>query len=360
MSCISGTHTGNRKAFFDLSREAEVLECSRKSVLPVQERFQSCERWSLEVLFCDPVFYTASGETPSVYLKEKEDLLSWAISLLSLSPTAEKILEDCMDQGWFLALENLEGPDFHLDVPEKTIVLDHNGLSVSALAQSEYFRHMVLVSCIRALRDVWHEKRHGAFEDLYALEDVLVLERVRASDLDIMTVLIAWELREEGFCGLWRSLISGEDGDLAMCFYATLEGSDGSPVAVKKALSAIFQEWFEDESRIRLCDHESLNYFDAFVCGSLDRSPAGKKVSAIGIETLSCLPDKTAYLRGMGPEILRHPKYAGLNDPINQSHFLQILHDISAVWVHDVPFRDLALARKIFPNGAFTPQEDLL
>ena len=57
-------------------------------------------------------------------------------------------------------------------------------------------------------------------------------------------------------------------------------------------------------------------------------------------------------------DIMRNPKYAGLNDEINQAHFMQILYDLKVTLVQDVPFRGADLAGKIFPNGQFTPETE--
>jgi hypothetical protein len=70
------------------------------------------------------------------------------------------------------------------------------------------------------------------------------------------------------------------------------------------------------------------------------------------------MPDKTAYLRGMGHEILTSPNYAGLHDEINQSHFMQVMYDMKVTYMHGIPFRDKTLAGKIFPGGEFTREGD--
>jgi hypothetical protein len=53
----------------------------------------------------------------------------------------------------------------------------------------------------------------------------------------------------------------------------------------------------------------------------------------------------------MGETIRRDPFFAGLNDPINQTHLFHLIYDTEVTMVNNVPFRDARLARKIFPSG---------
>lgn len=313
--------------------------------------------WGLDDLYCDSHTYAPAEENQSLALDSKHAVLAWATGTLSCSPSALAMLNEAMAQSWSLSMENLNGPDFHLDVPEKRIVLDDGGLSASALGRSEYFRNTILAALCRALRDAWQEKRHGAFDEIYGPEAVLCLERVRAADLDVMTVLVAWELRSENMGSLWRHLIGGEDGDIALRYSAYLEREPAAGFN-GRALAEAFAQWFRDESRVDACDHETLNYMDYLLDEYTGNQSFGdKKPSKTGIEILSCLPDKTAYLRGMGHEILHSPFYAGMSDPFNQIHFMQIMHDLKVTRVQDVPFQDAALAEKIFPGGEFTPED---
>lgn len=352
MSSISVAFRPNKSSqhearirYFDLSIDNE------------KENMTDSESKNKENIRFKPVNFTkAQAENPEISIDNADDLLAWGYAVLDQSPSARTMLAEAKKRGWTMSIETLEGPDFHIDVPEKQIILSDQGLPVSALGRSAYFKNALLVSMIRALRDVWQEKRHGAFDADYGPEEVLMLERVRAADLDILAVLSAWELRAEGQGGLWRHMIGSEDGDLAMRFSGYLE-RDPSSLFNGRALAAAFSQWFREERRIKACDHETLNYMDGLVEGGQGRETFGhKKLTAIAVERLSCLPDRTAYLQGQGREIFADPLYAGLNDPINQAHFMQIIYDLKVTRVQNVPFRSAALAKKIFPGGEFTPE----
>ncbi len=315
----------------------------------LNEEFQNSENIGDEMLVLD-----SAPLKPA--LGEKEDILSWAAALLSKSPSARRMLEEAKNQDWRIGLEDLQGPDFHLDVPEKLLVLANHGLSDPALARSPYFTNMMLISLIRALRDVWQEKRYGAFDEDYAPEAVLTLERVRAADLDVISVLVAWEFRSEGYADLWRHLLGSDDGDLAMRFSTYLEREPSSQFT-HKALQQTFTQWFKSAARVDACDHETLDYLDSVIENSYEANPFGRKrLTAIALERLSCLPDKTAYLQGFGNTILSDPLYAGMNDEINQSHLMHILYDLRVTYVQSVPFRDANLADKIFPGGLMSDE----
>lgn len=310
--------------------------------------------WSMEDLYEDSAY--GFEQTDSLILGDKFEILSWACGQIALCPTGSSMLFEAMDDGWSLALEDLNGPDFHIDVPEKMIVLDNGGLLLSALGRSEYFRNILLVSLVRALRDVWQEARHGGFDEDYAPQDILVLERARAADLDVLAVMVAWELRGEGFGSLWRHMIGSEDGDIAMCYSATLERNPASAFN-GYALAMAFKQWYKSESRVKSCEHEALNDIDALLQERGSKDAFGTaNLNASKIEELSALPDQNQYLCGFGENILLDEDYAGMSDMVNQAHYRQIMHDMSAVRVHGIPFRDASLAEKIFPNGEFTPE----
>ncbi|MEM7618101.1 MAG: DUF6782 family putative metallopeptidase [Pseudomonadota bacterium] len=312
---------------------------------------QNNDVWSLDLLCSD-------FSSDSIVLDNHKDILSWSVGVLLSSPTARLLIKEAAKNGWMISIADREGYDFHLDVAEKQIILDDNGLSAAGLGRSEYFRNVLLVSMVRALRDVWQEKRHGGFDEQYGPEDILMLERVRAADCDVISVVVAWELRGEGCGDLWRHMIGSEEGDLAMAFSGYLERDPTSNFS-NDAMKAAFNQWYRNEERISSCDHETLEYMDSFVREEGCRNPFGSEnLTPVGIEILSCLPDKTAYLQGHGREILGSPFYAGLNDDINQSHLTQILYDMKVFNVQGVPFRDSYLADKIFPDGALTLEEE--
>lgn len=282
-------------------------------------------------------------------LADHAQLLGWVVQTLFQSPTAKSMLQDAATKGWSIELDDLDSHDFHLDVPEKHIVINTHGLGAASLSRSDYFRNLMIVSLARALRDVWQESRHGGFEDMFGPESILMLERVRAADCDTITILVAWELRCADLSDMWRHILGSDEGDLAMTFSNYTEKKMEEP-NLHKALHATFRQWFASEDRINICDHETLEYLDDLIALEGRSIFGAQHLQAKNLEILSCLPDKTAYLQGHGRELVSDPLYAGMADPINQSHFMHIMHDMQAVTVGGVPFRSETLAAKFFPQ----------
>ena len=282
----------------------------------------------------------------------ENNILTLLKSILSMSPTAKAMLDEAMAMGWSIHLDECEESEYVICLEDREILLNDHGYQSKALAQSPYFQKALLHHLIKALRDVWHEKRQGGVENFYSLEGTLFLERIRAADLDVICILVAWELRSEGQDKFWRHMIGSDIGDLAVAYHEARE-YDPSDLTGKKALRFIFEKWFESAERVNTCDHACLNYIDGLMDQNAGDAPVlGRHYPGAGaVELVSCLPDKTAYLKGMGAHMIKNPAFEGLNDPINQTHFMHILHDSQAVYAGNVAFRDKDLAAKMFPVG---------
>lgn len=285
-------------------------------------------------------------------LDPAQAILTWCMTVLAHSPLAKAMIEETKEEDWQIGFADLDGHDFHLDVPDQTAFLSNHNLEAPAIARSSYFMNATLVGFMRALRDIAQEKRHGGFEELHDPEDVMLLERIRTADLDVISTMVAWDLRENGFPEIWRYLLASESGDIAMAFSAAYDAHPFSCVKGSAPVAA-FCLWFDNKDRVNACDRETLDYLDNVIMNTpYDENPFGdRNPTEIGIEILSCLPDKTAYLKGWGGEILCDPHYAGLHDEINQSHLLQIISDINVTYVGGIAFRDAGLAEKLFPSS---------
>ena len=363
-----GRNKNNKKMFYDLTQtdhtgiqETEmrapktyrkIMESRNISAAPVRmdAADQSGAYYLSDLLMHVDLPTDLCGEPAGADGSYYEVLLH-CVSTLKKSPSAAMMLREAAQNDWMIELADLGSIDYCLDVSEKLLTLDHNGLSPAALERSGYFSNGLIVTISRALRDIWQEKRHGAFDELYNPERTILLERVRMADCYVLSTLVGWELRSEGHGEVWRHLIGSEDGDIAMSFSNHLERE---PLAAfqKSALVSAFRQWFNSEDRLNICDHETLEYLDEILAETEEGSnPFGNtRPSRISVEILSCLPDKTAYLQGMGDEILCDPYYSCLQDPINQTHLFHIMYDLEVTMVNNVPFRDANLAAKIFPE----------
>ncbi len=280
--------------------------------------------------------------------KQDKDVLSWATALISESALGQALLKEVENSRWKIMLNDLGTGGFHLDAFEKIIELDNYGLDAASLGQSAFFRTSLICVLAKALRDIWHENRWGAFENMYNPESVLMLERARAADADSVSVLIGYELRSAGYNDVWRHILGSDDGDMAQVLTNILERY---PTALYNgmALAHIFRQWYADVARVDALDHDTLEHLD-FSMRDFDGNNAfdfgDKKIKAIDLENLSTLPDGTVYLKELGETVCRDPFFCGLNDPINQAHLFQIVYDSKVTYVDGIPFRDPSLARK--------------
>lgn len=312
---------------------------------------ESCALYTLqtETPFLDEETKTA----PEGRLHTDRDILRWAVCVLSESPQAHALLTRAAQDGWHVGLDSLNTGGFYLDVPTRTLWLDHFGLKSQALARSSHFRSALIVTFARALRDIWHEREWSKTENRYRPEGLVLLERARAADTDTLATLIAWELRGAGYPDIWRFLLGSGEGDIAMVFAGKLE-SDPGTLYNGAALAAAFRQWYADPLRVDAADHDSLNRLDELLNTLTDEGhlpPFGKEsLKESAVETLSVLPSGARYLCGHARSIATEPVFAGLNDPVNQAHLFQIVYDTQAVIAEGVPFRSAALAKKIFPD----------
>ncbi len=280
-----------------------------------------------------------------------EDVLSWCVAMLEESPVAAALIDDAASAGWAFSLDDLNNGGFYLDVENRLCRLDHHSMSQMAFARSAHFRNAVLLSFVRALRDIWHETRIGSFEDKFRPGDTLILERLRAADGDTVAVFAGWELRCAGHADIWRYVIGSDDGDLAMVFSRYLD-SEPSALFDGSVLIHAFRQWFADEQRVNICDHDTLENLDGILQESGRRDPFGKgSLTGKIAESLSRLPGGKAYLQGFGDSLICDPFYAGFRDPVNKTHLSHLMYDLEVVMAGNVPFRDEKLARLIFPES---------
>lgn len=280
------------------------------------------------------------------------EVLAWAAGLLTQSPAGAALLRHAAESGWSAGLADLHNGGYFINPESRRILLDSFSLDASALGNSLYFRNGLLTGFIRALRDIWHEGRVSATEESgFAPEYILMIERARAADCDTATVLVCWELRGAGFPDVWRHVLGGTEGDMAIVFTRYLERDPGA-LFDGAALAYAFRQWYADSSRVDGCDHETLESLDGILSGTDSRNPFGRAMPAgTDVESLSVLPDGICYLAGLGETVLRDPFFAGMNDPVNQTHLFHLIYDMEVTMVNNVPFRDSALARRIFPGA---------
>lgn len=341
----------------NIRKISRALVCEELTIFPARTTYDLIEEdrgvAMADIRALDIKRYSNLDAAPYAF-DTADDVLGWIAALSTESPVAGALFSFAAAAGWRVKLADLSTGGFHLDIPGRTLHLDHAGMDASALGRSTHFRCTIVQSFIRGLRDIWQEEKLGGMETIYRPDSFLMMERIRAADVDSVCVLAAYELRAAGYGDLWRHILGGDDGDLAVTFGCALEKNPAS-LYNGAAVARTFSQWFEDELRVDAVDHESLEHLDDLMESGSPADVLGKDVAtASQAESLSTLPDGAQYLTGSGGNILRDPLYAGLHDEINQAHLFHIVYDTQVVMVGGVPFGDARLARKIFPGA--TPE----
>lgn len=269
---------------------------------------------------------------------------------LSRSDIAHTMLKEaCMDD-WSVSLDDLDAQDYQINLLDQHITLNSTGLSARSLRSAHYFQCSMTMALTRALRDIWHERRVAPFDERFAPDHILHMERISAADRETIAVRIAWDVEQSGNPALWRHMIASDEGDIAMTFANSLDHSCPDDTHIYDAMNAAFTQWFSCEQRLNMSDHDCLEYLDMLLEEEGSSAFYTDKPSTEDVEILSCLPNRVAYLQGRGGDLLRNPLYVGLNDTVNQAHFMQIMHDVQSVQIGGIAFRDADLASKIFPD----------
>ncbi len=329
--------------FTQISKPKSVKKISKQNFDFVQDTQNGCAVSIGQFNYIDVKNYDNLNALPYAFATDF-DVLQWACALLSESLVGRALLQEAEQTGWSLSAGQLDHEGFHVNTIDKIIELDFYGMNPQALGQSTHYKYNFICVLAKALRDIWHEERWGDFEENYKPESVLLLERARAADADCLSILIAWELRGNGYDEVWRHVLAGDDGDIAQVLVNIINRYPSAQYN-GLVLAHLFRQWYSDTDRLDAQDHNTLQHMDD-VLEENDIRFGGKKLNAQEFEFLSMLPDGNAYLETLGQTVATDPFFNGLSDPVNQSHLFQIIYDNKVTYVQDIPFRDAKLARK--------------
>lgn len=278
------------------------------------------------------------------------DILRWALGLACDTGLGRNFAHDARFDGWILQLENSDedADPARINSALKLVTLPKFAASNSVFARSATARMRMLFEMLRALRMIWQENTDlKRIEDLTA-RDQISRERFSQADADICALLCAYQLRESGYFDLWRYVLSSDLSDLAATLGECLD-FDFTPDGILEAMGFILPDWFGEDERLANVDYRSLNKFD-------EANTKNFGLETIGFEDLiqfGILPDGFSYLENFAGDFLTDAYYTRIPDPIIRAHLGQIVKEASSAIVEEIGFRDLNLARKIFPNSTF-------
>jgi hypothetical protein len=284
-------------------------------------------------------------------IQNYDDAAYWVTALVNLSPTGALLLKNAVHFDWHMSFESLENIGWSLNTEHYVASINKAQLSVKSLSRSPFFMNTIVCDFIRSLRDIWLEEKTDIDYQDYHPETILKMERMRAADIEALTLQVAWELRSVGYSVLWRHILGSDKGDMAMLFTRFLE-HDPASLFDGSALLVAFKQWYADDERINAADRSALEICDdiLFTSDKNKRVFANTSLCKESLAAFFALPEGRLYLSSVIPEIMKSPYFSSMQDPINEAHLYHIIRDLEVCYVGNVPFRNPQLADKIFPD----------
>ena len=241
---------------------------------------------------------------------------------------------------------------YDLDIDENIIILPSFGLKPEQALSSHYFRPQILIGLVEALRMVRHvEWLEGALSQ-YNPETILLIGRICVADTSAHLIKTAHQMKTHyDDNSLWKHLLCGEWSDMAQAYATSLDQLQKDTTlnidkAQSKAMATAFNRWFASQDRIKDCDHDTLNLIDGMIAEKTlfeNKLLARNAITCLTLES----GDQSTYLSAdLQDDILKNPYYRSINDPINETHFMQIMSDMNSHRVGGLVFRDPLLAAR--------------
>lgn len=306
------------------------------------------EAYGLEDLLYQVRALTHDAETLPFSFANDEDVLIWALAILCESPLARSFAFDARFEDWAIELDDCEDGHFIAEPQIRTLILPRCAPSAVALGRSPYMRQLFLLEFCRGLRAIWHLDSGVPSSHNLTIKDQIVWNRLVRADLDVMSLTVAWDLREADLPDLWRHLIGSDLGDLAISYAATLErhpqGLD-LPVLLRQ----VYLQWLAADLLLEPVDHRTLERLDRGLTHA-SRVYGTRRIQASEILRLTAMAEDKSYLEGLATHLLADPELARMPDQVNAAHLAHLQEDLTAIRITQAGFRDQDLARRIFPD----------
>lgn len=274
-----------------------------------------------------------------------EDALIWGLSILCQSTLGRSIAFDARFDDWSLEVDDIVDGHPLIDSQLRILIIPRGTPSVAQLARSYHDRLQFLTNLARGLRMIWQDMHAVRTRTDLTADDQMFFERLRRADMDVITLHMMWELRDIGFSGLWRAMIAGSLGDVAMA-----AGDFWSNDTFPAGLAQTFLIWLGCDHLLAECDNRTLDDMDMRLQRSVNDVCGISVLTADDILNLSRLPEGLSYLAPMARTLCYSSEFRTIPDPVNESHLRQIMEECSEVMAPSLVFRDSELARKIFPD----------
>lgn len=290
------------------------------------------------------------SETPDTILSSThfscdEDALIWGLSILCASPLGRSIAFDARFEDWSLEVDDIIDGHPIVDSQLRILILPRGTPSAVTLSKSIHDRYQFLIGLARGLRMIWQDMNNVRTRNDLTADDQIFFERLRRADMDIIAMRMIWDLRQDGYGSLWRHMIAGSSGEVAMAANDFWE-DDEFPAG----LAQTFLTWMGCDHLLAECDNRTLDDMDARLQKSVNDVCGIAMLNGDDVLNLSRLPEGCSYLAPLARTLCYSTEFRHIPDPVNDAHLRQILEECSEIIAPSLIFRDSELERKIFPN----------
>lgn len=313
--------------------------------------------YDLRALIEDVMRATPEQEQDWDACRTNTDALCFALHKIIQSDVGRAIALDVRFENWSCDIID-DTTDSYLNFSQKIISIPLPCISLTHMARvPEYKAHFIL-SVFESLRRIWHVNVGAPSSTCWALRDMVLWHRCLRADLDIMNIVIAYQLRHLGYTDTWRTILASSLRDMADSYCESMAISfddEGSSDEHLDILADLYLTWFYNDDRLNECDHATLSSLDYQLKQTSSSMIIGTNhVTAHDIMGLSLYPEGgIPYLDVVASEIIYNPDYTMMRCDILNAHLVQLERDIAESeqsLSNLLIFRDPSLNR-LFGNG---------
>jgi hypothetical protein len=290
--------------------------------------------------------------------RTNSDALCFALSKIITTEIGRSIALDVRFENWSCDVIG-EQDDPHLNFSQKIISIPLPCASVSHLNRVPEYKAQFILSVFESLRRIWHVNVGAPASNCWALSDLLMWNKCLRADLDIMNIVMAYQLRGLGFVDIWRSVLASSLRDLADSYCDSMAISFDEDYGDEHLdiLADLYLSWFYNDDRVNECDHATLSSIDhQLKQTSVDMIIGTNRLTAHDIMGLSLYPlGGMPYLDVVASELIYNPEYTDMRCDMLRAHKIQLeqeINDSQSVPSNLLIFRDPSLNR-LFSNGTY-------
>ena len=287
--------------------------------------------YDLRLIIEDVMRASDEDEAEWAKMQTHSDALSYALMRIMRTDIGRALVLDCRFENWSCDIVGLN-EEASLSLATKIVTIPLPVSRVSQLALSIEHTHLFILSVFESLRRIWHVNVGVKQPTMWQFKDILLWNRCLRADLDLMTILFAFQDRAQGTPDLWRYVLASPLTDMAEQYAQMMTAM---PIDLYSddyfdTLADLYMQWFADETRINQTDLLTLSALDQALTKGMTSGIIGQnELTAHDIMGLSLFPKGGApYLEVVASEILYNDEYRQFYSDIIEQHAIQLEDEI--------------------------------